>query len=195
MKKVLLYLALMIVLIASMLFMCGCGDTSKLAGMAAITEEEQAQGLESEESSDQTNQTKEKNNKQTSVSKKKSREAKELVREIDELEEVTLESKDQLESLRTRYDSLSDKDKKAVDNYEKLTAAEKEYEALADEESKLNCTVWLTKTGDCYHIEGCRFLRSKYESLTQREAIERGYAACSECITSYWLPKRQTNSN
>ena len=77
----------------------------------------------------------------------------------------------------------------------KLTAAEKEYEALADEESKLNCTVWLTKTGDCYHIEGCRFLRSKYESLTQREAIERGYAACSECITSYWLPKRQTNSN
>ena len=195
MKRVLLYLALMIVSIISMLFVCGCGDTSKLAGMAAITEEEQVQGQDPEASSDQTAQTKDLTNTKAKGSGNKKNEAKKLVKEIDELDEVTLDSRNQLDSLRIRYDALSDKDKKAVENYDKLTAAEEEYEALADEEAKLNCTVWITKTGDCYHLEGCHYLRSKYESMTQEEAINRGYSACSECISAYWRPKYLTNSD
>ena len=61
-----------------------------------------------------------------------------------------------------------------------------------EEESNLELTVWLTKTGKCYHIEGCKYLKSKARSLTQKEAIDEGYSACSKCISARWLPKNYT---
>lgn len=61
-----------------------------------------------------------------------------------------------------------------------------------EEESNLELTVWLTKTGKCYHIDGCNYLKSKARSLTQKEAIDEGYSACSKCISARWLPKDYT---
>lgn len=65
----------------------------------------------------------------------------------------------------------------------------------AEEESKLNSTVWITKTGKCYHIEGCYYLKSMYDSMTQKEAIDKGFEPCSKCITSYWLPQYWYDKN
>jgi hypothetical protein len=73
--------------------------------------------------------------------------------------------------------------------------AELESDEEEIEESKLNSTVWLTKTGSCYHIEGCRYLKSMARSLSQKEAIDEGYSACSYCIDSYLLPKYRPGDN
>lgn len=75
---------------------------------------------------------------------------------------------------------------------EDLLAMEQEQ---AEEESKLNATVWLTKSGKCYHVEGCSYLKSKARSMTQKQAIDEGIEPCSRCITSFWLPKYYFEQN
>lgn len=40
--------------------------------------------------------------------------------------------------------------------------------------------VYITRTGECYHMDGCSYLRSRIE-VTLQEAVDRGYRACSRC--------------
>ena len=42
-------------------------------------------------------------------------------------------------------------------------------------------TVYLTKTGDCYHSGGCSCLRKSKIPTTLQDAVNRGYAPCSKC--------------
>lgn len=42
-------------------------------------------------------------------------------------------------------------------------------------------TVCITRTGEKYHECTCRYLRSSSISITLKDAIARGYAACSVC--------------
>ena len=84
-------------------------------------------------------------------------------------------------------------DSESSDDYDEYDEEEDEdldmeEDEQAIEESKLNCTVWVTKTGSFYHMEGCRYLKSKAGSMTQKEAIDKGYSPCSKCISSYFLP-------
>ena len=51
---------------------------------------------------------------------------------IDAIGEVTLDSGDAIDAARTAYDKLPEAKKVLVDNYEKLTAAEKAYTAMVD---------------------------------------------------------------
>ena len=41
--------------------------------------------------------------------------------------------------------------------------------------------VYRTRTGECYHRNGCSYLRSSCIELTLREAVERGLRPCSRC--------------
>jgi len=41
--------------------------------------------------------------------------------------------------------------------------------------------VYTTRTGECYHTDGCRSLRRSKIETTASEAKERGYRACSVC--------------
>lgn len=79
------------------------------------------------------------------------------------------------------YDVSAESDQ-TVEDYE-------EEQSLAEEESKLNYTVWLTNTGECYHLDTCRYLKSRKCSLTQKEAIDEGYDACKWCISGSILPE------
>ncbi len=40
--------------------------------------------------------------------------------------------------------------------------------------------VIITKTGECYHLDGCRTLRSRIE-VTLQDAVNRGYRPCQVC--------------
>lgn len=40
--------------------------------------------------------------------------------------------------------------------------------------------VYVTRTGECYHRDGCSYLKSKIE-MTLEEAVISGYRACSRC--------------
>ena len=42
-------------------------------------------------------------------------------------------------------------------------------------------TVYITKTGDCYHADGCSSLRKSKISTTLQNAVSKGYRACSKC--------------
>ena len=41
--------------------------------------------------------------------------------------------------------------------------------------------VWATKSGQRYHLSGCRYLTSTKYSLTLGEAVDRGLTACKSC--------------
>jgi hypothetical protein len=42
-------------------------------------------------------------------------------------------------------------------------------------------TVYITKTGSCYHAYGCQYLRGSSIPISRTEAEEQGYRACSVC--------------
>ena len=50
-------------------------------------------------------------------------------------------------------------------------------------------TVYITKTGKCYHEEYCSYLKSSIET-TLSEAVSQGYSPCSKCRP----PKLDSNS-
>lgn len=60
-----------------------------------------------------------------------SQEAKNVIDEIDGIGEITLESEETLTKIFADYNSLDDKDKEQVENYEKLQSAIDEYNVLA----------------------------------------------------------------
>ena len=41
--------------------------------------------------------------------------------------------------------------------------------------------VYVTDTGDCYHAEGCSYLRSSKNQTTLLSAVKSGYTPCSKC--------------
>lgn len=105
-----------------------------------------------------------------------------------------------LSILRSAESSLSNlkREKEAAEKAEQERArkeaeekAQQEAEAAEErkeEEIKLGYTVWVTKSGKCYHIDGCSSLRSKAASMTQKQAIDRGYSPCNNCIYGSMLP-------
>ena len=42
-------------------------------------------------------------------------------------------------------------------------------------------TVYITKTGDCYHSKNCSYLRKSKISISLDNAIAQGYDRCSKC--------------
>lgn len=42
-------------------------------------------------------------------------------------------------------------------------------------------TVYITKTGDCYHRNGCRYLSRSQIAISKSRAVSQGYRACSIC--------------
>ena len=42
-------------------------------------------------------------------------------------------------------------------------------------------TVYVTKTGEKYHRDGCSSLRRSRIAVSLKEAVERGYGACKIC--------------
>jgi hypothetical protein len=42
-------------------------------------------------------------------------------------------------------------------------------------------TVYITRTGKKYHLDGCRYLGASKIKMTLKEAKARGYTACKVC--------------
>lgn len=125
---------------------------------------------------------------------------------------VKLSKAEQIKDARKLYDNLADSDKEKVLNYKLLTKAEtkldslikekeeaeriakeeaeqkarEEKEAREQEAARYNTTVYLTATGDCYHIDGCRFLRNTNRPIKRGDAEARGYQPCGICGSGYY---------
>lgn len=41
--------------------------------------------------------------------------------------------------------------------------------------------VYITKTGECYHLDGCSYLRRSKIQTTLQSAVDKGYSPCSKC--------------
>ena len=48
-------------------------------------------------------------------------------------------------------------------------------------EDKKEVTVYITRTGACYHREGCSSLRKSKIPISKKKAIDRGYRPCKRC--------------
>lgn len=42
-------------------------------------------------------------------------------------------------------------------------------------------TVYITRTGECYHMGNCGYLRKSKIEITLSDAVSRGYRPCSRC--------------
>ncbi len=43
------------------------------------------------------------------------------------------------------------------------------------------CVVYVTRTGERYHVDGCRYLRHSRIPVSKRRAEEAGYTPCRVC--------------
>ncbi len=50
---------------------------------------------------------------------------------------------------------------------------------LATDKSQI--TVYVTRTGEKYHRDGCRYLRKSQIPMSLKDAIQSGYTPCSIC--------------
>lgn len=55
-------------------------------------------------------------------------------------------------------------------------------------------TVYITKSGEKYHKEGCKYLKYSKKEIKLEEAISRGYEACKVCKPSYQKSKTATST-
>ena len=110
---------------------------------------------------------------------------------------ILTDAEDKYASLKKEEDARLAAEKKAAEEKaeaERLAAEKAEEEKAAKEakrkedESKASYTVYVTKSGDKYHSEGCRYLKSIGGTMTQGEALRRGYLPCSNCIRGYDIP-------
>jgi hypothetical protein len=46
---------------------------------------------------------------------------------------------------------------------------------------RMECTVYVTRTGERYHKAGCGYLRYSQAPMSRSEAIRRGYTPCKRC--------------
>ena len=47
-----------------------------------------------------------------------------------------------------------------------------------------NSSVYITKTGKCYHLKNCEYLRSSSIEIQLNNAISKNYRRCSVCFKS-----------
>lgn len=50
-----------------------------------------------------------------------------------------------------------------------------------EEPDKQTVTVYVTKTGEKYHVSGCQYLSKSKIAIDLDDAIAEGYTACSKC--------------
>ena len=95
---------------------------------------------------------------------------------IDAIGEVTLDSGDAIDAARTAYDKLPEAKKVLVDNYEKLTAAEKAYTALVDAAAAKAVDDLIDAIGEVTLESGdaIKAARAAYDALTdtQKELVK-----------------------
>ena len=95
---------------------------------------------------------------------------------IDAIGEVTLDSGDAIDAARAAYDELPEAKKALVDNYEKLTAAEEAYTALADAAVAKAVDDLIDAIGEVTRESGdaIKAARAAYDALTdtQKELVK-----------------------
>jgi hypothetical protein len=52
---------------------------------------------------------------------------------------------------------------------------------LVAQEDPARITVYITRTGEKYHRDGCRYLSRSKIPVSLKEAVSRGYGPCSVC--------------
>ena len=53
--------------------------------------------------------------------------------------------------------------------------------AVDAQQDPAKITVYITKTGEKYHRDGCSSLRRSRFAVSLKEAVARGYGACKNC--------------
>ena len=82
--------------------------------------------------------------------------------------------------------------KEIQNDYEKDTLfleslrAKTEYKTHHDlyiNEMSSDTTVYITKTGECYHKENCRYLHNGFTKISLNDAKTKNYRQCSVCFS------------
>ena len=74
-------------------------------------------------------------------------------------------------SSKNYYDNIDNEELKPKQNYNYS-------QSVVDDYSE---TVYITRTGSCYHVGYCSHAKNPTSYMTKNEAKNRGYRACSYC--------------
>ncbi len=64
----------------------------------------------------------------------------------------------------------------------KIEKREEKAEKVEDEVDKSSCTVYVTKTGKCFHKDNCACIRRSKIKIPLDEAVSNRYRKCSKCF-------------
>jgi hypothetical protein len=68
-----------------------------------------------------------------------------------------------------------------LDVFEDTTAVEESQQEEVQAQENKEKIVYITKTGEKYHSDGCRYLSKSQIEINLDDAISKGYSPCSKC--------------
>jgi competence protein ComEC len=71
--------------------------------------------------------------------------------------------------------------KKAANGVDEVEAEEVTEEEAVNEEASSDVTVYITDSGEKYHVDGCRYLKKSKHGIALADAKKQGYEPCSVC--------------
>ena len=121
------------------------------------------------------------------VQKDEAAEAAEAARKAAEEAEVRAEAEAQAEAERQAEEAAAQAEAERI-AAEEAARAEAEAQAAREAEEAAQAaaesdsyTVYITKTGEKYHRDGCRYLKKSKIAIDYNDARARGYDPCSVC--------------
>ena len=65
---------------------------------------------------------------------------------------------------------------------------------IAEAATAHDITVYVTNTGECYHLYSCSYLKS-CNAISLHDAVDEGYRACSRCDPPKYTPSKTSASS
>ena len=153
-----------------------------------------ASGSDNQELKDQLAQVTAELDTETSQNEELSQQIQDLSSEVDDLSTKNEElqaSLDQANEQIAKLSSLEDQqaviddlnsqiqDLKKRSNSSSTAATSSE--TVQEAPTSTSYTVYITKTGEKYHRDGCRYLKKSQIAIDKNDAVARGYTPCSVC--------------
>ena len=108
--------------------------------------------------------------------------------QIQELNEQAAEKEAEIADLQTQLNTAK---ASSVKNSSSSTSSEKSSsssstavssaETVQESAPSTSYTVYITKTGEKYHRDGCRYLKKSQIAIDKDDAVAQGYTPCSVC--------------
>ena len=101
--------------------------------------------------------------------------------QIQDLKEQAAAKDDEISELKSKSTATQSSSSANSSGSNSSSTAAASSETVQEAPSSTSYTVYITKTGEKYHRDGCRYLKKSQIAIDKNDAVARRYTPCSVC--------------